>query len=1157
MTPRAIHQFSLAVHAGDGIANGMFLTQRLLRAAGFASEIYCLSADPPVKKRVRQFKRYAPHPEQLLLIHHGIGNSAEAQLQALPDKRFLVFHNITPAEFFAASDPIRPALAQGWQQLDAWRDWLTGAIADSEQNLSLLLQHGYAPERCAAIPLLVDLSKCVQLRPEHAVRPLGAPFRLLFVGRIMPHKNQLGLVEMLAQLRTMSQTPVHLSLVGGMTDTNYVEQIRACISALGLAEHISLPGKVADAELARYFQQADLYLSLSRHEGFGMPLIEAMARRLPVLAYAAPASNIPHTIGAAGLLLDSDDPAAAAAAVAELIDNPRVRAHLNQAAVAHLTAYRPQALYDRLRDYLLRFDLHLPHASVEDNPAADGSDPVAAPLRYRLEGPCETSYSLAIVNRHLAFALARRHPGRVGLYPSEGPGDYPVDPKQVAAHPGLAELLDAGRNQLLADCALRLMYPPRASGMKGLINGLGPYGWEESQLPWENVLEFNRHCQFVTTMSDYVSRTLIDNGVSLPVRTIGIGVDHVLAAAPDPSQLPEIPPGFCLLHVSSAFPRKGIDVLLAACAEAFTAADPIVLVIKTFPNPHHDIERQLGDWRREHPRAPKVVLINRDLSDGAIRALYQRADLLVAPSRGEGFGLPMAEAMLHNLPVVTTGFGGQTDFCDDTTAWLIDYRFARARTHMGQGASVWAEPDSGHLAKILSELFSQHQAGTLGVYTSARVQAAHARISADYSWDAVAARLDDWLAAWFQAQSPSGQVPMLQPSLRLGCVTTWHSACGIATYSEKLLTPALSDTFILANTDAKLTQPDTETTGRPGHPRVERCWRAGQKDTLQQLEQAIVAAGLEQVVIQFNFSFFNLKHLRRLLQALHAHGVQTFVVFHSTADVYWGSELKTLRSLLPELGRCQRLFVHGTADLNHLRDLGLDAITTLLPHGVATDLTPATGLDTSALPAGRRIIASYGFLLPHKGVRELISAFAQVRQHHPDTHLLLLNALYPAPVSNAERDACSERITALGLSEHVTLINNYLPDSHSLAWLARADCIVYPYQHTQESSSAAVRWGLASRKPVLCTPLDIFEDVASAVHFLPGTSVEQLAQGLNAWLADPHAGERLADAQAQWLHQHDWRRISQLLRGLLTATLLNNPNANASANPSPQSGARS
>ncbi|NIB42103.1 glycosyltransferase [Pseudomaricurvus alkylphenolicus] len=1129
----AIHQFSLSCSPGDGITNGMFLIQRLLQAAGIESEIYCEEIHPSLADRVWHRLDYQGAAQQVLLIHHGIGNGFEAWLRALPDRCFMVFHNITPARFFAEDDPIQPMLEQGWQQLDSWADWLEGAIADSRTNREILEAHGYDPLHCKDIPLLVDLQQFQTTVAADSFRPLEDECALLFVGRLMKHKNQHGLIETLHHLRQMSGLNARLTLVGSTDDSAYVEKLDRQIDRLGLHNHVRITGKVPAGELNAEFQKADLYVSLSHHEGFGMPLVESMAQRLPVLAYSAPDSNVHHTIGAAGMVLDKDDPKLCAATIEALMQSPRLRAAITKAGSERLQAFEPVRLYEELAEFLQRFNIQLPAT-----PSSLALDAPAGQLQYLIEGPFDSSYSLAIVNRELARALNRRHPGKVALRSSEGHGDFEPDADFLQHNPDCAamfRLARVGQSRQNAKTHLRLLYPPRAQGLKGDVNGMGAYGWEESVLPWDVVNGFNRHLQFVSTMSHYVSRTLIDNGVTTPIHTIGIGADHILATEPCDAQLPELGQGLCFLHISSCFPRKGVDCLLGSYGRAFNDADDVTLIIKTFPNPHHRIEEQLQTWRqsvfqKRGQQAPRVILINQDLDDAAIRALYQRANVLVAPSRGEGFGLPMAEAMLHDLPVITTAYGGQADFCKDDTAWLIDYQFARANTHMDQSASVWVNPDVEHLAQLLGEFYRQHQSGKLREFTAARVQKARALIEREYTWDAVAERLDLTMQ-----QAPA---PLLDAELAFGSLTTWNSKCGIATYSKLLLQPALSNTWIFANRDAELTETDGE--------RVLRCWESGSDDDLTQVANAVQEAGVRQLLIQFNFSFFRLSHLRQLLRTLYQGGVQVLLTFHSTADVIEGEVTKSLRDILPELKQATRLLVHGTDDLNRLKSYGLVDNVTLFPHGVALPSKKPPAPPQSIREhfnrvhqSGRkRVIASYGFLLPHKGVRQLIEAFAELSCTRDDLHLLLMNACYPVDASEKEAAECRALISRLGLESEVTMVTDFLPDHESLAWLTEADVIVFPYQHTQESSSAAVRWGLGAGKPVMCTPLPIFEDVAEAVRFLPGTESAELMAGLDQWLQERFNDKEQLQRQQVWLQQHDWQRLSKRLKSMLTALYL-------------------
>lgn len=847
-----------------------------------------------------------------------------------------------------------------------------------------------------------------------------------------------------------------------------------------LPDNIILTDAGDGAALRGHLAIADLYLDLhgapNRHL-----ILAAQAARVPVLTR----TTVEDLAADSYLALAEVGATSLAATLATLIEMPLLRRRLIQGAEAN----RP-------------------------DPAGAGN------ADFRIEGPFDTSYSLAMVNRFAALALARVG-ARVTLNPMEAVGPYQPDEGFLAREPAVAGLVANGDRYATATTVLRNMYPLRLTDMKGVDNGLVCYGWEESRMPEPVVSAINRQLTLACTTSEYVSRTLMDNGVTAPLFSSGDGADHILAVAPDHDALPHLEDGLHFLHISSCFPRKGIDVLLDAFGAAFCGDDGVTLVIKTFPNPHHDIAAMLHDWRARHDNPPRVVLINADLSDGAIRALYLRCQVLVAPSRGEGFGLPMAEAMLHHLPVITTAFGGQRDFCRDDTAWLIDYRFTRAETHMDLTDSVWVDPDRGHLTTLLRDFAKAWHGGYWHEFTASRTQRAHRLIQEQFSWDAVARRL-------VSAVASLDSLPALAPAPRLGFVTTWNSRCGIASYSQLLIEPALGDAWILANDNAEPLDKDGD--------RVIRCWRQGDPGYPRQLFETIRRLALDQVHFQFNFGFFSFEGFRQLLADLHGAGVQTFVTCHATAGGWAdGDTITRLGALQSQLAGVTRILVHSVADLNELKSQGIVDNVCLFPHGVMVAPIPRTRPRPGNM-IGRRVIASYGFLLPHKGILQLIQAFALLSRVRPDSRLLLVTARYPSAESANHLVACQNQIRRLGLDRRVTLIDAYLADEESLGWLSHADLLVFPYQHTLESSSAAVRWGLASGKPVYCTPLDIFDDVSEAVAFLPGTAPEALAEGLLRALDRPP--EELADnaeRQRRWLDEHDWRRLSRRLRGLLLA----------------------
>lgn len=808
-------------------------------------------------------------------------------------------------------------------------------------------------------------------------------------------------------------------------------------------------------------------------------------------------------LGAGYWALAATAPIHTATILHRLMNEPALRTEVQRRCDQQAHRWTAEGFYSWLADGLAEHGIDLPR-------------PTRSVVDVRLEGPFDSSYSLALVNRELARGFATTG-ATVALRATEGPGPIPVSAEFLAANPDCAAAYARGDQP--AQAVLRLLYPPRVSDMAGEVQVLSCYGWEESLLPVEAVAGFNRYLQLITSMSSYVTRVLQDNGVDVPVVTVGLGVDHILRTPADAAALGRALPGTAatlkLLHVSSCFPRKGVDVLLDAYARAFTAEDDVVLVIKTFPNPHHDIGAELAAWQARHAAAPAVELFNLDLPAAAVRALYVWADVLVAPSRGEGFGLPLAEAMLHECAVVTTGYGGQTDFCTPTTSWLIDYRFARARTHLQLGGSLWVEPDTEHLAEVLDEFLNARRAGRWQALVRSRLINAEQLIREHYTWEQVALRSR---AAIEHVRT----LPLHRQPPRVGTVTTWNSACGIAGYSQQLITGPLAATRVFANRHVALISPEGQ--------EVQRVWDQGGHDSLGDLLQAIEREPVDVLLIQFNFGFFGLVPFARFLHEVHRRGIRTLVTFHSTADLDRPGDHRSLRQLRLALRQSSRLLVHSSHDLNRLKGFGLIDNLMLFPHGVMPPPKALTLPDEAQALSGRRIVASYGFLLPPKGILQLIEAFAEVAADDDDLYLLLVNAQYPVPESAALAEECRQRIAALGLEGRAQLIDRFLDDRESLAWLSLAEVVVFPYQHTQESSSAAVRWGLLAGKPVLCTPLDIFEDVDEAVYRLPGTDAQAIAAGLREHLA---AGRPAR--QGEWLRSHAWPAISTRIDGLFRA----------------------
>jgi glycosyltransferase involved in cell wall biosynthesis len=139
-----------------------------------------------------------------------------------------------------------------------------------------------------------------------------------------------------------------------------------------------------------------------------------------------------------------------------------------------------------------------------------------------------------------------------------------------------------------------------------------------------------------------------------------------------------------------------------------------------------------------------------------------------------------------------------------------------------------------------------------------------------------------------------------------------------------------------------------------------------------------------------------------------------------------------------------------------------------------------------------------------------------------------------APAYDLRRQ-CLTRIKSLSLKDRILFVNDYLDDDESLSLLAGTDLVVYPYQGTSESSSAAIRFGLASHRPVAITPVDIFEDVRDLCHILPGITPVDIGSGINHLLSSRQVLDSRKEIRQRWLKTHSWRFLARRLDAMIHA----------------------
>jgi L-malate glycosyltransferase len=311
-----IHQVLATLGYGDAIGHEVLGIQRVLRAAGYESEIFVETADHRLEPLTRDYRELVDfsHPDNLLLHHFSLGSKASRTAYALPDRMALIYHNITPPEYFVG---LHRTLARqtfrGRRELRAYADRCDLAMGDSEFNRQDLETLGFP--RTAVLPVVPDFSH-LDRKPSW----LGAGdfddawTNILFVGRMIANKKIEDLIRWFHAYHTVFNPRSRLLLVGAQTQfERYVASLHQLVATLG-TPHVHFAGHVTDEELVAFYDVADLFLCASEHEGFCVPLVEAFYKQVPVLAYAATA--VPSTMDGAGVLFEDRDPTH----VARLID---------------------------------------------------------------------------------------------------------------------------------------------------------------------------------------------------------------------------------------------------------------------------------------------------------------------------------------------------------------------------------------------------------------------------------------------------------------------------------------------------------------------------------------------------------------------------------------------------------------------------------------------------------------------------------------------------------------------------------------------------------------------------------------------------------------------------------------------------------------------
>jgi L-malate glycosyltransferase len=335
-----IHQVLATLGYGDAIGHEVLGIQRVLRAAGHESEIFVEAADQRLESMTRDYRELVDvsHPDNLLLHHFSLASKASRTAFALPDRMALIYHNITPPEFFVGLHrSLSNECFRGRRELRAYADRCDLALGDSEFNRQDLDALGF--RRTDVLPVVPDFSH-LDGEPNRTVADLfdDAWTNVLFVGRMVPNKKIEDVIRFFHAYHTFYNPHSRLLLLGAQGGLERYTAARHQLTASLGKTHVHFVGPVSNEELVAFYEVADLFLCASEHEGFCVPLVEAFYKQIPVLAYAATA--VPATMDGAGVLYHSKDPSHVAALMDAIVSSTETQEALVRGQLAAVDRLR-------------------------------------------------------------------------------------------------------------------------------------------------------------------------------------------------------------------------------------------------------------------------------------------------------------------------------------------------------------------------------------------------------------------------------------------------------------------------------------------------------------------------------------------------------------------------------------------------------------------------------------------------------------------------------------------------------------------------------------------------------------------------------------------------------------------------------------------------
>lgn len=342
-----------SISYGDAVGNDILAMRSVIEEMGYETAIYAENIDKRLPEGTAYHKDKMPElaEDDVAIYHMACGCDMSAEFAALKCKRVMVYHNITPPHFFRDYDKNSYKVCQdGYEQLKLLADKTDYCLAVSEYNKSDLIRMGFQC-KIDVLPIIIPYE-------DYDKEPAQKTFdtyqdgkvNILFVGRVVPNKKHEDVIKAFYEYQRHYNLNSRLIFVGSSAPHDrYRQRLDDYAKELGV-ENLVFPGHIKFDEILAFYRLADVFLCQSEHEGFCVPLIEAMYLGTPIIAYDA--SAIAGTLGGSGILMDTKSPLITAGMINELVTNEELKQTVLDNQKERLKDFDRQLVKNQFKQYL-------------------------------------------------------------------------------------------------------------------------------------------------------------------------------------------------------------------------------------------------------------------------------------------------------------------------------------------------------------------------------------------------------------------------------------------------------------------------------------------------------------------------------------------------------------------------------------------------------------------------------------------------------------------------------------------------------------------------------------------------------------------------------------------------------------------------------------